>query len=331
MPALRRRTVLACLPLAAGIGLLAATHPAGAEEMTLKAAVFVPPTTTYGIPFKRFVDHVNETGKGVLQIRLVGGPEAVPADGQAQAVKSGVLDIASVPTAYFKSLMVEGDAQVLNNMPLALQRSSGLYGMLNDIANQKMNANYLTCYGIGVHFHFYVTKDMAVTKPDDLKGLRFRGQPNYAAMFKHYGIAGVNIAPPEVYTALERGTVQGYGWPLWGIEDFGWDKLTKVRIDPGFYNVVVNVLMNKAKYDSLPAAQKKVLDDAVKWFEADDLRYTEQKTKDTLAYQEKAGIKVVNFGPEWQKTAVALSWEDLTKLSPEAIGKLRAIIDKFDK
>jgi len=203
--------------------------------------------------------------------------------------------------------------------------------MLNEIANQKMNANYLTSFGIGVHFHFYVTKDMQVTKPEDLKGLRFRGQPNYAAMFRHYGIAGVNIAPPEVYTALERGTVQGYGWPLWGIEDFGWDKLTKIRIDPGFYNVTVTVLMNKPKYDSLRAAQKKVLDDAVVWFEQDDLRYTGQKTKDTLAYQEKASIKVVNFGPQWQKTAVELSWEDLTKLSPDSIGKLRAVIDKAAK
>ena len=92
-----------------------------------------------------------------------------------------------------------------------------------------MNANYLTTYGIGVPFHLYVTKDMPVAKPDDLKGLRFRGQPNYNAMFRHYGIAGVNIAPPEVYTALERGTVQGYGWPLWGIDDFGWDKLTKMQ------------------------------------------------------------------------------------------------------
>ena len=104
---------------------------------------------------------------------------------------------------------------------------------------------------------------MTVTKPEDLKGLRFRGQPNYAAMFRHYGIAGVNIAAPEVYTALERGAVQGYGWPLWGINDFGWDKLTKIRIDPGFYNVTVNVLMNKPRYDSLSPAQRKVLDDAV--------------------------------------------------------------------
>lgn len=332
MSASRRRNILhRLLVTASALGFCAIAGAAGAEELTLKAAVFVPPSTTYGIPFKRFVDHVNETGKGVLQIRIVGGPEAVPADGQAQAVKNGVLDISAIPTAYYKSLMVEGDAQVLNNLSLAEQRKSGLFAMLNEIANQKMNANYLTSFGIGVHFHFYVTKDMAVTKPEDLKGLRFRGQPNYAAMFRHYGIAGVNIAPPEVYTALERGTVQGYGWPLWGVEDFGWDKLTKIRIDPGFYNVTVNVLMNRPKYDSLTAEQKKVLDDAVVWFEQDDLRYTAQKSKDTLAAQEKAGIKVVDFGPQWQKTAVDLSWEDLTKLSPDSIGKLRAVIDKAGK
>jgi TRAP-type transport system periplasmic protein len=332
MSASRRRNVLHRLRVtAAALGFLTVAGAAGAEEITLKSAVFVPASTTYGIPFKRFVDRVNETGKGVLQIRIVGGPEAVPADAQAQAVKNGVLDISAIPTAYYKSLMVEGDAQVLNDLSLAEQRKSGLFAALNQIANEKMNANYLTSFGIGVHFHFYVSKDMQVTKPEDLKGLRFRGQPNYAAMFRHYGIAGVNIAPPEVYTALERGTVQGYGWPLWGIEDFGWDKLTKIRIDPGFYNVTVNVLMNKPKYDSLSAEQKKVLDDAVVWFEQDDLRYTEQKSKDTLASQQKAGIKVVDFGPQWQKTAVDLSWEDLTKLSPDSIGKLRAIIDKVGK
>src|SRR3982751_482120 len=108
----------------AGLGLfLIAGVSARAEEVTLKAAVFVPPSTTYGIPFKRFVDRVNEAGKGVLQIRIVGGPEAVPADGQAQAVKSGVLDIASIPPAYYKSTMVEGDAQVLSDMTIAEQRS----------------------------------------------------------------------------------------------------------------------------------------------------------------------------------------------------------------
>ena len=74
-----------------------------------------------------------------------------------------------------------------------------------------------------------------------------------------------------------------------------------------------------------------MLDDAVVWFEKDDLRYTAEKTKETLEQQAKAGIKVVDFGPEWRKTAVDLSWEDLTKLSPDSIGKLQAVIAKAGK
>ena len=147
----------------------------GRRRSTLKAAVFVPPTTTYGIPFKRFVDRVNETGKGVLQIRIVGGPEAVPGNNQADAVKSGVLDIASIPPAYYKSNMVEGDAQILSDMTVAEQRASGAYAMLNKIANDRMNAVYLTTYGMGVPFHLYLTKDAQVAKPEDLKGMRLRG------------------------------------------------------------------------------------------------------------------------------------------------------------
>lgn len=325
-----RRLAIHRLRLAtAGLGLLfASSLTAGAEEVTLKAAVFVPPSTTYGIPFKRFVDHVNESGKGVLQIRVVGGPEAVPADGQAQAIKTGVLDIASIPPAYYKSMMVEGDAQILSDMSVAEQRKSGAYDALSKIAIGRMGAFYLTTYGVGVPFHLYVTKDMPVSKVADIKGLRFRGQPNYNAIFKHYGIAGVNIAAPEVYTALERGTVQGYGWPLWGIEDFGWQKLTKIRIDPGFYNVIVNILMNKGKYDALTAAQRKVLDDAVAWFEKDNAKYTADKTKATLDMQAKAGIKAVNFGPDFKKTAVDLYWADLKKLSPDAIAKLQPMLTK---
>lgn len=314
--------------MAAGAGLVLAAPMAPAQEVTLKAAVFVPPSTTYGVPFKRFVDHVNETGKGVVQIRIVGGPEAVPADAQAQAIKTGVLDVASIPPTYYKSAMVEGDAQILTDMTLSEQRKSGAYDALSSIARERLGAVYLTTYGVGVPFHLFLTRDMPLSKPEDLKGLRFRGQPNYASLFKHYGIAGANIAPPEVYTALERGTVQGYGWPLWGTEDFGWDKLTKIRVDPGFYNVIVNILMNKAKYDALSSAQRKVIDDAVAWFEVDNERYTSDKTRETMEMHAKAGIRSVSFGPEFKKIAEDLYWNDLTALSPNAIAKLRPLLTR---
>ncbi len=45
----------------------------------------------------------------------------------------------------------------------------------------------------------------------------------------------MQTAPGEVYTALERGVVDGYGWPITGIFDLGWHEKTKYRVDPGFY------------------------------------------------------------------------------------------------
>lgn len=312
--------------LAACAALLCATSTIHAQEVTLRAGVFVPPTTTYGVPFKRFVDRVNETGKGQVQIRIVGGPEAVPADGQAEAVRSGVLDIASLPPTYYKSIMVEGDAQTLTTMSVAEQRASGAFAMLNALAAQKLNAYYLTAYGAGVPFHIYLTREIASS--DDLKGLRLRSQPIYNAVFKRFGVVGVTIAAPEVYTALERGVVHGFGWPIWGIQDFGWEKMTKVRIDPGFYNVAVNVLVNKQKFDGLTPAQRKVLEDAAAWFEKDMLQVTEEITKTNKELQARQGIKVVDFGRDFEKTAVDLYWDDLQKLAPDSIAKLKPLLTK---
>jgi hypothetical protein len=71
-----------------------------------------------------------------------------------------------------------------------------------------------------------------------------------------------------------------------------------------------------------------VLDDAVVWFEQDNERYTEEKTKETLAMQAKQGIKAADFGPEFKQVAVDLYWDDLRKLSPGSVDKLKSLLTK---
>ena len=78
----------------------------------------------------------------------------------------------------------------------------------------------------------YLTKPIA--KPD-LTGLKIRITPVYRDFFTALGATVVQTAPGEVYTALERGVVDGYGWPTAGIFDLGWHEKTKFRVDPGFY------------------------------------------------------------------------------------------------
>ncbi|WP_118134634.1 TRAP transporter substrate-binding protein DctP [Oceanicella sp. SM1341] len=319
-------TPTARLCAAALAAVIGSATLAAAEEVTLRAGVFVPLPTTYGEPFKRFVDHVNETGKGVLQIRVVGGPEAIPPSEQANAVSSGVLDIASIPPAYYKGQMVEGDAQLLTDMTLAEQRASGAYAYLDELAGERFGATYLTTYGVNVPFHIYTTKE--ITSPEDLEGMRIRAQPNYGALFRALGIESMTIAPTEVFTALERGVIDGYGWPVWGIQDFGWDKMTRMRVDPGFYSVIVNVLMNKAKYESLTDEQQQVLTEAAAWFEKDMESWSQDKTEENLKAQADAGITSVDFGPEFRQMAADRYWEELAEASPEPIAKLRALLSE---
>ena len=89
--------------------------------------------------------------------------------------------------------------------------------------------------------------------------------------------------------------VDGYGWPVTGIFDLGWDKVTKFRMEPPFYSVEVNVLVNLDAWKGLNDAQRKVLNDAALWLEGLD----SEKVAVIKAERERqaaAGIAALDFG-----------------------------------
>jgi len=112
----------------------------------------------------------------------------------------------------------------------------------------------------------------------------------------------VQTAPGEVYTALERGVVDGYGWPITGVFDLGWQEKTKYRVDPGFYSAEVSILVNKSAWDKLSEAQRKVLRKAGEQAEADAIGiFAEENAKDTKR-QAEAGIQTITLSGDVGKT-----------------------------
>jgi len=320
-------TIRKIVTLAAGAAVtVALAASASAQEVTLKAGSFLPLTINFGEPFKKFVDHVNAEGKGLVQIRVVGGPEAVPPFELGNAIKSGVLDMAALPPAYYKGLMPEGDAAILTKMSFVEQRKSGAWAFLNKLHNEKVNAYYLAAYGDGVQFHIYLRNP--INSLADLKGLKLRSSPNYQDFFKALGATTVVTPPGEVYTALERGVIDGYGWPLWGIQDQGWDKYTKMRVDPGFYNVTCNILINQTKWKSLTDAQRAFLTKMGDWLEADFPKQAKERNAKEADYQKKAGVAIKDFGPALEQQANDIYWAELAKISPDNIAKLKALLTK---
>jgi TRAP-type C4-dicarboxylate transport system substrate-binding protein len=176
-----------------------------------------------------------------------------------------------------------------------------------------------------VPFHIYLNKKIDKL---DFSGLKIRVTPVYRDIVQALGGTPVNTAPGEVFTALERGVVDGYGWPVSGIFDLGWDKVTKFRMDPGFYSVEVNVLVNQDVWKGLNDAQRKVLNDAALWLEGlDSENVTVNKTE--IDRQTKAGIQPIMFSPAEAKKfldqANAVAWESVIKRAPDTAPKLREL------
>ena len=317
----RWKTLLAAL---CGSALATAAQ---AQEVTLRAASFLPLNANFGAIFKRWVDEVNKRGKGTLQITIV-GPEAVPTFEQWNAVKTGVVDMHSGPPAYYVGTLVEGEAAILSDVTMTEQRKNGALAYLNKLHNEKMNVWLLTSFADGIGFHIYTTKPHKNDAMKPFDGMRLRSTPNFKRFFEDLGATTVTLPPGEVYTALERNVVDGYGWPRWGIQDFGWTKLTKFRYDPGFYNVIVNVMVNLDRWKKLDKKQQDFLTEMAVWFEGEWPKWRDEMGKVEAEFQDKAGIKAVDMGPAWRKRAHDLYWDALTKLSPQHIPELRKLLTK---
>jgi TRAP-type C4-dicarboxylate transport system substrate-binding protein len=308
-----------------GLALAATLSAATAQEVTLRAVTSFAEGTQFSKGFERFIEKVNKDGKGVIQINYIGGPRAMPPFEVGNAVKNKVVDIANVTGAFYTNLMPEADALKLITKPMAEQRRNGTFEYLNQLHNQKLNAQYLARQFHNVPFHIYLNKKIDKM---DLTGLKIRVTPVYRDIVQALGGTPINTPPGEVYTALERGVVDGYGWPISGIFDLGWDKATKFRVNPGFYGAEVNVLVNLDKWKSLTDAQRKVLTDAAAWLEAADEENV-AINKSEVERQTKAGIQAIDFGPaasaEFRKKANDVGWQSVIAKSPEIGKKLREL------
>jgi TRAP-type transport system periplasmic protein len=313
------------LKAAAAAAAVLAAGVAAAQETTLNAVLFVPRNTTFGEIFVRFVEHVNREGKGLVQVKLIGGPDAIPTFEQGNAVKTGVVDMASVAPTFYTNFCPECDAQILAPLQTPRLKKTPFWTVLDKYTVQKVNAHLLTAYGDGIGFHIWTNKP--VPSAGSFKSMRLRTTPNYQPLFAALGATQVQTAPGEVLTALERGVVDGYGWPGIGMFDMGWGPHTKFRIDPSFYNVVVNVLVNLDKWKSLREDQRAFLNRMADWLEAENVRWVADRRAADDKRLKDAGIQVVDLGPGHRKLAYDAYWDALAKRAPEPIKELRAASD----
>lgn len=319
------RRLSARLAAALACGALVTWQTVQAQETALRVVSAFPESSVYVKHLEKWIAKVNAEGKGLVQLNFIGGPKAIPTFEVGNAVRTGVVDMAMSTGAFYTNIMPEADALKLTQVTVQELRKNGGIDYINKVWNEKGNMYYLARMTDHTPFHIYLNKK--IDKPD-LSGLKIRITPVYRDFFQALGATVMQTAPGEVYTALERGVVDGYGWPIGGIFDANWHQHTKFRVDPGFYNAEVSILLNLDAWKKLGAKQRDYLQTQGIALEAQN-EYWKQYNAEETTRQAKAGLQTIKFDEATTKAFVArayeVGWAGAIKASPQHGPKLKEL------
>jgi TRAP-type transport system periplasmic protein len=299
-------------------------HPA--EAQTLRAISFIPKNDPVLAMANAWVSEVNSKLGGQLRINYVGGPEVITRFQQVEALRTGVVDMLFPPSGDYQDQMPASQAFVLSKLTPSEERKSGLYDFMVEEHAKRINARYLGRIQISP-FYLWTKKEPKALA--DLRGLKMRSGVLYDRLMREFGMVPVTINAPEVYTALQSGIVDGFGWPVTGPLKRGWLDSVKNVIDIPFFgasNVVI--LMNLDKWNALPKATQDALSQLTAEFEPRMVKhFNDENENEWKAIGDK--VKKVKFSDAENKTyldtAYSVEWKALQERAPDAVAKLRSL------
>lgn len=301
--------------------------PAYAAPITFKCVTFLPVKDRHLDYFHKFLDRIKEQSKGELEIKIIGGPEAIPPFQQMEALRSGVVDMVATCGAYYVGDLPEGWTFQYGNLPPLEERKVGFYDFMDNLHQKKLNAKYLGRFSYPGRFYFF--SNVPLRRIDDFKGKRIRVSPGYEAFVKVLGASMVTSTFSEVYTIMERGVVDAFAWPIPGPLEYGWLAVFKYVILPGFYEMNTVTHMNLNSFNRLPPHIQKIVMDNVIWMEKEIVPYYENLVEEQVRIMTKEKGKeaiTVENPKKYLKMADDAAWEMIRSKIPETGPKIEKMI-----
>lgn len=263
MKLLRASKLLSVIAIACGVASMAS-----AQEITLKFAHFLPPNSNAQVGLiGPWCDKINKESAGKLKCQIypamqLGGTPAQLFD----QVRDGISDITWTVPTYQAGRFIKSEVFELPFMVNTAEKASPAlwdYIQKNSLDEFKGTRILLAHLHDGAQLQF---GNKAVKSLEDLKGLKIRAATRLnAKMLTALGAIPVQMPAPAVPESIAKGVTDGASLPWEVMTPFKMQEITKFHTEtaPGqakISNTIFVVAMNQAKYDSLPADLKKVID-----------------------------------------------------------------------
>ncbi|EIJ44038.1 TRAP-type mannitol/chloroaromatic compound transport system, periplasmic component [Beggiatoa alba B18LD] len=270
----------------------------------------------------RFAKDVETMSNGRIKIQVFAGGELVPPLQTFDAVSQGTIELGhgaayywagKVPAAQFMSAVPFG--MTAKGMNAWFYNGDGL--KLWQEAYAPFNVVPFPGGNTGVQMGGWFNKK--IESVQDLQGLKMRIPGLGGKVIAKAGGTPVLLAGGEIYTALERKTIDATEWvgPFHD-ERLGLYRAAQYYYYPGWHEpgTVLEVIVNKKAWDSLPPDLQKIVESAASSLNV--TMYAEFEASNNKALRElkeKYKVNVLPFPPEVLKELRRLTKEVLTEES----------------
>lgn len=287
-----------------------------AASINLTYANFPPATTFPCVQMERWVKEVQERTKGKVKVTTFPGGTLLEAKNMFDGVIGGGADIGCLATAYqpgrFKEIEVMDLPIGFPNAAVASAVMWDLFEKYNPESLKKVKVLTLfTCAPA------QILGNKPIKTLKDLEDAKLRAAGTGVEWMKLLGAAPVGMPQSDVPEALQKGVVQGNVTSMDVLKDMKYAEYCPYVTVADLWVVPFAVVMNKKKWDALPADVKKVFDDLRKEQAIWTGKYVDGHAKEAMEWAKK----------EYKVEFITLSPEEKAKWNAKA----SPLIDKYVK
>jgi len=291
----------------------AAPAPKG-KAIELSYSVFFPPTHIQAVTAGTWAQEVEKRTNGQVKITMYAGGTLTPAPQCYEGVVNGVSDIGMSCFAY-----TQGRFPLLEGLDLPLGYPNGQVAtrVATELVLKYQPKEVADVHVLYVHAHGpgLLASKKPVRTLEDMKGLKVRSTGLSQKIVTALGGTPVAMPQPDTYEALSKGVVDATLCPIETLK--GWKQgevITSVTDATAVgYTTAMFVVMNKAKWDKLPAdVQKTITEVSAEWVTKHGQAW-DQADAEGREFVKGLQREMISLTPEQQQ-----QWKDAVKPVLEA-------------
>ena len=234
------------------------------KTYSLSFTIHDPATSAKTAYYEELAAATKEATDGAVDITIYPGGTLVAAADVAEGVLTGAADIGWLYTAFFAGQFPLTEVACL---PMFFDDSMQATNVLNDMFEQSTDLQAeLDGYKVlGMYCNpsnYIYTKGKAVNAPADLRGLNLRAPAGVGTdMITAWGGTPIAMGPGDVYESINKGVIDGYVLEWTGTKSFNLGEVIDYCTEVPMFCGVFLTVMNKDKWNELPAEYQSVMDE----------------------------------------------------------------------